>query len=418
MQPGRNTSAEGAEDDPGRGRADRRPSRRQAIRRGRRWLSEPKTAVLLVVGGVLLAGGGRRLLHFWQARRGLTRLAEPDVTPEEIEAVARFGRSGLPELFRLFAEAPSQTLRDAAGRAISLLWAGDQLIAEEEQALTRRGYAATWSARRRYPRALRSPIPITVTYGLPFLSEAGPGIKPANLEWSHRITGARRAALEEYSPWTSGAGYLTFSVIPGDFDTSGPHRLALQARVRTRDLTDAWQIELPHLPFSFEFDPHLDVAALLGLADEPRGGAFARSVRLENEDVRGDAPTRFLDLNSEFTIRNPPRLVVVAPLPCDLAHQAYLEIENVDGRFPAGTLVVSGQGSIRGESQASVAGSKTLPIGPVEPIPYEALDRPGPKRIRLVLEADADLGWTDPDVRSIWPGTIETGWVSVEIVRR
>ena len=59
--------------------------------------------------------------------------------------------------------------RDAAGRAIAALWAQDQLIAEEEQALVRRGYAANWSARRRYPRAIRSEIPITVTYGLPFL---------------------------------------------------------------------------------------------------------------------------------------------------------------------------------------------------------------------------------------------------------
>jgi hypothetical protein len=151
---------------------------------GRSWLFEPRTAVLIVVGGVLAVGGGRRLLQIWQARKGLARLAQPDVSPEEIEAAAHFGRASLSELFRIFAEAPAQPLRDAAGRAISILWAEDQLIAEEEQALARRGYVADWYARRRYPRALRSPIPLSVTYGLPFLTVDGQGIKPANLEWS------------------------------------------------------------------------------------------------------------------------------------------------------------------------------------------------------------------------------------------
>jgi hypothetical protein len=30
---------------------------------------------------------------------------------------------------------------------------------------------------------------------------------------------------------------------------------------------------------------------------------------------------------------------------------------------------------------------------------------------------DHDSGWYDSYVRSIWPGTIETGWVEVEVVR-
>jgi hypothetical protein len=374
--------------------------------------------VLIVVGGVLAVGGGRRLLQIWRARSGLARLAQPDVRTEEIEAAAQFGRASLSELFRIFAEAPAQSLRDAAGRAISILWAEDQLIAEEEQALARRGYAADWNARRRYPRALRSPIPLTVTYGLSFLTETAPGIKPANLEWSHRLTGARRAGLEEFSPWTTGSGSLKFSIIPGDFETNGPHRLVLQARVRTRDLTDFWQIDLPHLPFNFEFDPRLEVPSLLALADDPRGEVFGRALRLENQEVSGDEPAHFLDLNSEFTIRDPPHLVVATPLPCDLAHRAHLEIEGIPGRFGAGEIVVSGQGSTRGGSEGASAGSRSVAIGPVESLPRKLLDRPGPRRIRLVLEADPDLGWTDPHIRSIWPGTIEIGWVSVDLVRR
>ena len=40
------------------------------------------------------------------------------------------------------------------------------------------------------------------------------------------------------------------------------------------------------------------------------------------------------------------------------------------------------------------------------------------RRLRVVLEADPDLGWIDPEVRSIWPGTIVSNWVDGEILRR
>lgn len=424
MRNGPQTSAEERRSGDGPGQAveprsgTSRPSRRRVVNQGRNWLTEPKTAVLLVVGGVLLVGGGRRLFRAWQTRRVLARLAEPDATPEEIVSAARFGRAGLMELFQILTESPTQAQRNAAGRAISILWARDDLVAEEEQALVRRGFAAEWHARRRYPRALRSPIPITVSYGVSFLHDEGPGIHAENLEWSHRLTGARRAALEDDSPWTSGPGRFSFSVIPGDFDANGPHRLVLQTRVRTRGLTDSWWIELPHLPFHFEFDPRLEVSALLTLADASRGEQMAHSVRLERQEPGADQPSRFLDLNADFTIRDPPCLVVATPLSCDLAHQAYLEIDAVAGRFAAGSVVVAGQGMARRDSQARNVGSKSLPIGPVQPVPREVLDRPGPRRIRLVLEADPDLGWTDPEVRSIWPGTISTDWIEVEVIRR
>jgi hypothetical protein len=201
-------------------------SRRNALAESRNWLTEPRTAVLVVLGTVILAGGGRKLMQAWKARKALARLNEPNITPREIEAVAQFGRSGLPELFRIFGEPPSSAHREAAGRAISVLWAHDQLIAEEEQAFVRRGYIVEWIVRRRYPRRLMSEIPIRAKYGLPFLSIDGPGIKPADLEWSHRITGARRAALEEYTAWTTGAGSVEFTIVPADFESNGPHRLA------------------------------------------------------------------------------------------------------------------------------------------------------------------------------------------------
>ena len=115
--------------------------------------------------------------------------------------------------------------------------------------------------RKRYPRALRAEIPIGVSFEVPFLDEEPGRVRPRNLEWSHRVLGTRRATLEEFSPWVSGRGQARFSIVPGDFEANGPHRLVLQARVRTTGLTDSWEIELPHVPFNLEFDPFLRARA-------------------------------------------------------------------------------------------------------------------------------------------------------------
>jgi hypothetical protein len=37
--------------------------------------------------------------------------------------------------------------------------------------------------------------------------------------------------------------------------------------------------------------------------------------------------------------------------------------------------------------------------------------------VRALLTADADKGWADPDIRSIWPEPIVTDWIEVEVVR-
>jgi len=380
------------------------------------YLADPRSAVLFFLASAAAIGGGRKLLQEARARRAVAALGGPDPTIEEVEAAAGHGRAGLIDLFRLLGTAAKPETRAAAGRALARIWSEDELIAEEEKALVRRGYAVDWRARRRYPRGLRASIPIGVEYGVPFLVEGGPGVAPTNLEWSHRILGGERARLEEFTPWHAGPGSARFAVDPGDFPSDGPHRLALHARARTVGLTGAWEVDLPHMPFSFEFDPNLAVGALLTLPDDARGAAFARAVRLEpgSPGADADAP-RHLDLNADLVLRDPPALAVDAPLPCDLAHAIAIEIEGVPGRFPAGSVVVAGQGS--GGTEA-VTSTRRFPLGPIAGMPADAIDRPGERRIRAVLSADPDLGWADPDVRSIWPGTLTTDWATVRVIRR
>jgi hypothetical protein len=377
------------------------------------WLADPRTAVRAFLGSALLFGGGRKLLQGVRARRAVAALGEPNPVPDEIEAAAEHGRAGLIDLFRLLGTAEKPEARDAAGRALARLWAKDELIVEEEKALVRRGFAVAWKARRRYPRGLKGRIPVEASYGVPFLVEGGSGVSPTNLVWSHRVLGAERAGLEEPSAWIKGPGLASFEVDPSDFPTLGPHRLALAARVRVVGLTDSWEIELPHLPFSFEFDPILTVEALLTAPDDARGATVARAIRLEPPGAT-DAGSRYLDLSAGLVLRDPPDLIVTTPLPCDLAHRLAIEIEGVPGQFRAGSVIVSGQGG----GPPGRAEARRFPLERIDGLPPEAIDRPGERRVRAFLTADADLGWADPDVRSLWPGTLTTDWADVRVIRR
>ncbi len=161
---------------PGReGEAARRPeilSRGESRRRN--WLREPKAAVWLILAVAIVFGGWRKLRSAWRARKAVARLEDPRVTPEEVEAAAEHGRTAVWELLRIFSSTNLEPLRQAAGRALARLWLLDQLVAEEEQAIVRRGYTVMWNARRRYPRALWAEIPIGVNFEVPFLDgEAG-----------------------------------------------------------------------------------------------------------------------------------------------------------------------------------------------------------------------------------------------------
>lgn len=367
---------------------------------------------------VLLIGGGRKVLRALRARKAVGRLDDPGVSPEAIDDAAEYGRAGLFELFRIFGSADGPRQRAAAGRAIARLWAEDQLVSEEEQAFARRGYEVDWQARRRYPRELRAEIPILVTYGIPLLEEPGAGVAPRHLEWSHRIVGAKRSALEEDSPWTPGNGRAEFTIFPEDFASDGPHQIVLATKVRTVGLTGPWQLELPKMPFRFDFDPNLMVTSLLTLPDESRGRIIGQAVRLEASPTAEGESARPLPIHHDLVIRNPPRIRVELPLPCDLAHRIEIEIEGVAGRFPAGRVILSGQGGSQAQPDGSGRTIRDFPLGAIAGVDPSLLDRPGWRRIRVGLTADPSLGWGDPMIRSIWPGGIETAWLEVEISRR
>ena len=116
----------------------------ERVRRG--WLTDPRSAVLIVLGVIAVLGGGRKLYLDQRARRAVQRLDDQDVAPERIHEAAASGRGALAELTRLLTTAKDPAQRHAAGLGLARLWAGDELIAEEEKAIVTRGYAVDWTA--------------------------------------------------------------------------------------------------------------------------------------------------------------------------------------------------------------------------------------------------------------------------------
>ena len=96
-------------------------------------------------------------------------------------------------------------------------------------------------------------------------------------------------------------------------------------------------------------------------------------------------------------MRNPPRIAVALPLPCDLAHAISIELEGIAERFSGGFLLVSGQGLPRQHSTKDNTVSRRFELGPVVPLARGLIERPGPRRMRIWLEAALDSGWADPD---------------------
>ncbi|WP_422926210.1 hypothetical protein [Singulisphaera sp. PoT] len=379
-----------------------------------RWLSEPRNAVFLLLATSILFGGGRKLHHAWRARKAVGRLYEDNLDEAAILQTSEFGRAGVIDLFRILGTGETERIRNAAGQALARLWAQDELVKEEEIALVRRGFQVNWKARRRYPRALDAPLPIRVTYGIPFLEEGGQGISPEQLEWSHRIIGARRAALEEFSPWRTGLQEHLFTLIPTDFETNGPHKLVLQVRVRTVGLTESWEIELPHMPFQFEFDPRLAPESLFAQHDSARVASMNGALGLNEVEPDDEAPARYLSLNDELAIRNPPMISIAPSLASDLAHQVEVAFEGVEGTFRSGSVILSTEDAtklVESEHQG-------FELTSFEGFPIDAIERPGTLKMKLLLKANPHLGWAEPSIRSIWPGTIETRWVEVRVVRR
>jgi hypothetical protein len=392
----------------------RRPGMRERStdeRAGGRF-NDPRRWVFIAVVGFLAIGGGRKWLTGRRGRAMADKLAENTASPEEILSSAKFGRIVVHDLFRAMSEAPTPEHRLAATESLVALWKADELIPEEEKAIVNRSLFVDWQIRRKYPKGLRGPIGIRVRYGMPTLANASLNAwLHEHLRWSHRVTGTRRAADDVWANAGVAPPRHHFEFMGEDFPDDGPHRLILHLKVATHALTDNWTLELPAQSTSFEWDDKLQSGALAGMPDSGRAEAWRKVIEL-SVPSGDDATPVLVVLDDRFAIRNPPLPMIAMPMPSDMAHAAFLELENVAGRWSVGEWI---------EPTVSAVGGKIPKLLPEQATPEDPppiLDRGGAYRARFVLEPRPERGWSDPAIRSVWPERIESDWTTVEIVRR
>lgn len=384
--------------------------------------ADPRRWLFLAVVVFLVVGGGRKWLHGRRGRALADQLADGTATIDEIRDSHRFGRFVVHDLFRVLTDGPSPDRRQAALESLVRLWKADELIAEEEKAIVTRAFVTNWRIRRKYPRGLSGRLAIKVDYGLPET-----GDEELNrwiidhLEWSHRLTGTRRATDDQWRTLESRKSGAHFEIVPADFPEDGPHRLILHTRVTVRGLTDQWQLELPAQATSFEWDDHLQAGALAGMPDAARAGRWREMFGAWETDPN-EAGAGHSEIDDRFVLSYPPEPMISflrpdmtrASMPCDLAHQVYLEFESVEGRWRLGDWILAAT------AEACQGDAAFFRMPPQIPATSNAprLERAGKYRGRFVLEPCPELGWSDPAIRSVWPETITSDWFEVEIVRR
>jgi hypothetical protein len=178
-------------------------------------------------------------------------------------------------------------------------------------------------------------------------------------------------------------------------------------------LTDNWELDLPAQSTSFDWDDHLQPTALVTLPDSQRAELWASAIVFMGHSG-DDASPVFVQLDHQFALRNPSLPALKLPIPCDLAHRLMLELENVDGRWSVGEWVESAQSIIGSEGISP----KTWPERALRVSGGDAgLTRGGQYRMRIVLEPNPERGWSDPMIRSVWPDSIVSDWVAVDVVR-
>ncbi len=142
-----------------------------ALAESRNWLSEPRTTVLVVLGGVVLLGGGRRLLQGWKARKAVARLSEPDITPARRSS--RLPSLAAPVFPSCFGSSASRLPRPyATPPAGRLPCSGHTISSLPRKSKPWSAGVIPWSGSpgAATPGHCRSEIPIRATYGLPFLA--------------------------------------------------------------------------------------------------------------------------------------------------------------------------------------------------------------------------------------------------------
>lgn len=398
----------------------RRPTQNRDSSPGEQ-MKDPRRWMFLAVVAFLLIGGGRKWHRSWQGRKLANRIADGLASSDEILLSSRYGRIAVPDLFHLLSSTETeQTKKNAALRALISLWREDELIIEEEKAIIIRSFEVQWKHRRKYPRDMTGSFTIHASFGLPQLidNELTSWLEK-HLQWSSRITGSRRATDQQWKTSDAFRPKIQCDINPEDFPENSVHRIGLYVRLKTRDLSSNWELELPATNSSFEWDEYLQTDALKAPFSDEEANQLNNA--LQWVPIAGSDQVALtmnhVKISPEFAVANPPLCMVQRPLPRDLAHQIYLEIQGVSRMIPVGEWVVALRNS---DSVLNPEAEVTCPpweISPEDLLSDSEISRAGNHMIRLILEPVTHRGWANPDVRSVYSGRIEMPWINVELVR-
>jgi hypothetical protein len=178
-------------------------------------------------------------------------------------------------------------------------------------------------------------------------------------------------------------------------------------------------LELPATNSSFEWDDYLQTDALKAPFSDEEANQMNKA--LQWVPIAGSDQVALtlnhVNISPEFAVANPPRCMVERPLPRDLAHQIYLEIQGVSRMVPVGEWVVALRNSDSVWNHEAEVTCPPWEISPEDLLSDSEISRAGNHMIRLILEPVTHRGWANPDVRSVFSGRIEMPWINVELVR-
>lgn len=378
-------------------------------------MSDPRRWVFIAVTAFLVLGGARKWLAGNRGRKMADRIANGQANLAEISNSAVHGRSVLPDLLSLLQDEAPADRKNAALEALIKLWRADELIAEEEKAILSRAIQVSWKQRRKYPRDFSGQFQITALFRLPLLADKSCNEWLRNhLRFETRVTGTRRATDEQWKPLPADSSQLTMEIESRDFPEDSIHRLMLFIRVKTEGLTSDWSLDLPGQATSFEWDHHLKSMALKAESDEKEAMIMQEALAWELIADADEMQLQNVAISPGFAIHHPPVAMLAIPLPRDIAHEAMLEIEEVSSNIRLKKWVIASRGSVSTAEKQF----KQIPLEMMGLIDDSAISRAGKYRARLLLNPKPELGWADPEIRSVWPGRLTSPWVEIEIVRR
>lgn len=382
-------------------------------------MADPRRWMFISVVAFLMFGGGRKWLKSIHGRRLADKIAHGTANPDEILGSYRYGRVVVQDLFEALTGGASDEIRHSAFEALVRLWQADELIAEEEKAIVTRSFQIKWNHRRKYPVSLNGTFDISATYGLFELkdSELQRWLSDHS-RWSYRIQGTRRAVDEQWKQNLCDPPFALTEINSRDFPENTVHRIALFVRFRTFNQTSNWEIELPSQPTSFEWDLNLELNALLAPIVESELDVFTNAMNWQPASLPGPGQEgpRLVQISPGFAIHNPPETVISSPLPRDLSHAVFIELQGVTGLIPAGEWLIACRKSSENLFQSYRSGSH-WDVSPDSYIDDQLIGHAGRFQMRLVLKPIAHRGWANPEIRSVFNSKISFPWVEIEIVR-